>query len=217
MVGLAVIIPMLRRAHRVGPVYESIRETCDARVVFAVSPGDQGVIDAIDETAAERVTVPRARTGDYARKIQAGINHTTEPYIFTGADDLRFHPGWFEAALAKMTERVGVVGTNDLSNPRVMRGAHSTHFLVARWYCELGTIDQPGQLMHDGYLHEFVDDELVGTAKHRGAWAFAEDSIVEHLHPMAGKAPMDDLYAQQARRMRVSRSHFRYRRRLWTT
>lgn len=214
--GLAVIIPMLRRAHRVRPVHDSIRDTSDARIVFAVSPGDQGVIDAIGETGAEYLTVPRARTGDYARKIQAGIDHTTEPFVFTGADDLAFHPGWFDAAVAKMTDRIGVVGTNDLSNPRVMRGDHATHFLVARWYVELGTIDQPGQLMHDGYLHEFVDDELVGTAKSRGAWAFAEDSIVEHLHPMAGKAPMDTLYAQQPRRMRVSRSLYRYRRRLWT-
>jgi hypothetical protein len=214
-VDLVVIVPMLGRAHRVEPLLESIHGTCEARVLFAVSPGDVEVHEAIDRAHSERITVPRREAGDYARKIQAGIDASSEPFIFTGADDLRFHPGWYEAARSKMTDRVGVVGTNDLSNPRVMRGEHATHFLIARWYVALGTVDQPGVLMHDGYVHEYVDDELVGTARKRGAWAFAADSVVEHLHPMAGKAPMDDLYAAQARRMRASRGLHRRRRKLW--
>lgn len=210
---LVVIVPMLGRVHRVVPLLDSIHATCSARVVFALSPNDAPVRRAVDRASAEHVIVPRHRTGDYARKIQAGIDHTTEPYIFTGADDLRFHPGWFEAARAHLSGTVGVVGTNDLANQR--GGQHSTHFLVARWYVALGTIDQPGQLMYDGYVHEFVDDELVGTAKRRRSWAFAADSIVEHLHPMVGKAPNDPLYARQRMRMRASRPLYLKRRKLW--
>lgn len=212
---LVVIVPMLGRAHRVQPLIESLSATCEARVLFAVSPDDTKVHEAVDEVGAERVTVQWRSTGDYARKIQAGIDVSTEQHIFTAADDLRFHPGWYEAARGRLSDRVGVVGTNDLTNPRVMRGEHATHFLVARWYVALGTIDRPGVLMHHGYVHEFVDDELVGTAKRRRAWAFAPDSHVEHLHPMAGKAPMDDLYAAQQRRMAASRSLYQRRRRLW--
>lgn len=220
--GLAVIIPMLGRPQRVEPLLESLYASCDPRVVvvravFAVSPDDDDVHAAVDRAGAERLTVPRRPLGDYARKIQAGIDHTTEPLIFTGADDLRFRPGWFEAAASLISDTVGVVGTNDLANPRVMAGQHATHVLVARWYVELGTIDEPGVLMHHGYHHEFVDDELVGTAKKRSAWAFAADSHVEHLHPLWREDgyPWDPMYEAMRDRIRASSPHYNRRRRLW--
>lgn len=214
---LVIVVPMLGRAHRVEPLLESIRATCSARVLFALTPGDASVFDAVALAGEEHVTVAREPVGDYQRKINQGIAATTEPLIFTGADDLRFHAGWFEAAVARMTGRVGVVGTNDLCNPRVMRGEHATHMLVSRAYVErFGTIDEPGKFLHEGYPHEMCDDEAVGTARKRRAWAFAGDSHVEHLHPMVGKAPMDPMYAEQPRRMRLGRSLYQRRERLWT-
>lgn len=218
MTDLAIVVPMLGRPHRVAPLIESIEATTPhARVVFVCSPDDRHVHDAIHSTGRERLTVPGPRPGDYARKINAGIEHTDEPLIFMAADDLLFHPGWFQAATAMLTDGIGVVGTNDLGNPRVIRGEHSTHSLITRDYVErFGTIDEPGKAMHEGYHHEFCDDELVETAKHRNAWAFAADSIVEHLHPHWGKAPTDSIYDAQRARMRASRQHYRRRQRLWT-
>lgn len=215
--AVAIIVPMLGRPHRVEPLLESITKATPEphRVMFVCTPKDSA-IEAVEAAGHIPLLVERERCGDYARKIQAGIEATAEPLIFTGADDLDFHPGWLPAAASKITDRIGVVGTNDLCNRRVIRGEHATHFLVARWYVEQGTIDQPGLLFHHGYAHEFVDDELVGTAKHRKAWASAADSIVEHLHPMVGKAPMDVLYAQQATRIKGSRPLFERRKRLWT-
>lgn len=214
---VVVIVPMLGRAHRVTPLLQSIRETSDARVVFVCSPDDTKVHDAIDAEGSERIEVDGPNPGDYARKINAGYRHTTEPLLFLGADDLLFHPGWLEASTAQLVDGIGVVGTNDLGSPRVCRGEHATHSLVTRTYADqFGTIDEPGTVLHEGYPHEFVDDELVGTAKHRGAWAFAKDSHVEHLHPSWGKAPMDELYAQQKARMTIGRQIYARRRHLWT-
>jgi hypothetical protein len=46
-----------------------------------------------------------------------------------------------------------------------MAGRHSTHSLVTRDYVErFGTIDEAGVVLHEGYPHEFVDDEFVQTA-----------------------------------------------------
>jgi hypothetical protein len=207
---------MLGRPHRVGPLLASIRQATPEphRVVFVCTPGDSAV-PAVEDAGFEPLYVVKQRKGDYARKIQAGIEATSEPLIFTGADDLHFHPGWFPAARARITDKIGVVGTQDLCNRRVKLGVHATHFLVARWYITVGTVDQPGHLFHDGYAHEFVDDELVGTARMRDAWAFAPDSVVEHLHPMAGKAPSDALYDDQRRRMGMSKALYERRRRLW--
>ena len=214
---LTILVPVLHRPWRVERLLSSITSTTpEAEVLFLCTVGDRAQIAAVEATSAPHIDVGW-RPGDYARKIQAGYEATNRPLLFLGADDLLFHPGWFPAAAKKLTTGIGVVGTNDLTNPRVMSGKHATHSLVTRAYVdEFGTIDEPGKVLHEGYVHEFVDDELVGTAKRRGAWAFATDAQVEHLHPMAGKAPMDELYAAQASRMAASRDLYRRRCRLWT-
>lgn len=213
--NVAILVPMLHRAHRVAPLLESIGATAPgARVVFVCSPGDDVVLAAVADH--EHVIVDGPFPGDYARKINAGYRHTTEPLLLTAADDLLFHQGWLEAAEAQLVDGVGVVGTNDMGHKRVMRGEHSTHSVVTRDYVDrFGTIDERGVVLHEGYPHEFVDDEFVQTAMARNAWAFAADSRVEHLHPSWGKAPTDELYDQQAARMRQGRKVFERRRRLW--
>lgn len=216
---LVILIPMLGRPHRVAPLLQTIHEaTPAARVLFLTTPDDAQVRREISRHGREQLTVPRRPTGagDYARKINAGYRHTTEPHIFLGADDLHFHPGWYEAAIAELGPGIGVVGTDDMGSPRVIAGEHSTHSLVTREYADRGTVDQPRTIYHEGYIHEYVDDELVGTAKHRGAWAFARDAKVEHLHPNWGKAPTDRSYAQQRERIRRGRPLFLRRQTLWT-
>lgn len=213
---LAILVPMLGRAHRVEPLLASIEAaTPGARVLFLVSPEDLEVHDAIDRNAGERLTVPWRPVGDMARKVNEGVKATTEPLLFTGADDIHFHPGWFEAATAMLDDTAGVIGTWDKCNRRT-KWNHSTHSLVTRGYANLGTIDgQPG-IYFEGYVHEFVDDEMVGTALKRKAYRHARKAVVEHLHPMADKAPVDELYAAQGERMAASRELYNQRRLLWT-
>lgn len=214
---LAILVPVLGRPHRVEPLLTSIEAaTSEAHVVFLCDPDDEPEHDAI--TAARRLrdlnVTMLCEGGNYAHKINVGVRSTTELLIFMGADDVDFHPGWFEAACTRL-DAASVVGTADLCNRRVMRGEHSTHTLLTREYAERGTIDDESRVLHEGYIHEFVDDEFVATAKHRGEFAFAADAIVEHLHPMAQKAPMDELYKAMGWRMGQGRALFAKRQALW--
>jgi hypothetical protein len=182
------------------------------------SPGDTAEQDAVAASGSDLLVLDEEPgRGDYAKKINLAYRESSEPYLFLGADDLHFHRRWLQRCLLRVEKGASVVGTNDLCNPRVMQGDHSTHSLVTRDYCDtLGTIDRPGQVLHDGYPHEYVDDEFVATAKHRGVFLMARDAHVEHLHPMSGKAPMDALYEQQQARMRVGLRIYKRRCRLWT-
>ncbi len=196
-----VLIPVLDRPHRAKPVVESIVDTSDAKVLFVATAGDRKEIKAIRSVQRrhDRVGILLVEPhphGDYARKINSGVRATSEPWVFQGADDLVFHPGWLdEALLAASINGARVVGTQDLCNPRTRTGRHSTHSLVARSYIEeVGTVDEPGKLLHEGYRHGFVDDELVYTAKRHGEFAFTPRSIVEHLHPTRRTAEMDATY-----------------------
>lgn len=220
MDSVAILIPLLRRPHRVAPVLESATAgTPEAhQVLFICSPNDLESIREVRNCGLEPLIMPKPNYyGDYAMKINAGIRETSDPWVFTGADDLHFWPGWFTSGVnCGGMFGARVVGTTDLCNPRVTRGEHATHFLVHRSYIEeLGTIDEPGKFFHEGYWHECVDDEAVATAIHREEFVVSSDSVVEHLHPMAGKAPMDALYRQQGQRIVFGRRILRQRQHLW--
>lgn len=213
-----IIVPVLRRPHRVAPLLESIDAATPEphRVLFVASPEDEAEQKAIAAAGADVLVLDSpAGRGDYARKINLAYTVTDDPLLFLGADDLCFHRGWLEAAVAAMTGDVGAVGTNDLGNARVVRGDHATHFLVTRAYADRGTIDEPGKILHEGYCHNFVDDEFLATARLRGAVAMAPESHVEHLHPNWGKAPHDETYERGQAGFEVDRRHFNHRRHLW--
>lgn len=214
-----VIVPVLRRPHKAGPLVASLASSRqDARVLFVASPDDPGEVEACRATGAETLVVdwPGGSPGDYARKVNAGWRASSEPLMLFGADDIVFHAGWLDEASRVVGGGAAVVGTNDLGSERVMRGVHATHPLVSRDYVDsYGTIDGEGAL-HEGYHHNFVDDELVATAKHRGVWGAAVMSHVEHLHPDWGRADRDEVYDIGRSGWLHDKYLFRRRSPLWT-
>ena len=124
-----------------------------------------------------------------------GFEMTERPFVFLGADDIQFTPGWSERALERMDAH-SVVATNDEANAQVKRGEFGTHCLVRRSYVTEvgGSLDGPGVLLHEGYDHNFVDRELCHLAQSRGQYAFAKDSVVRHKHPLWRTARWDATY-----------------------
>lgn len=221
MTDLAILIPVLRRPQNIKPLVESIiRNTnTDFEILFIVSPSDTQEIQELKNQKQSFIIMDTdyENRGDYAKKINIGFNSLEAEWYFLGADDIKFHPDWFEAAMETHYKTDScVIGTNDLGNPLVLLGLHATHSLVLRDYVvRCGTIDEPGKILHEGYPHEFVDAEFVETAKWRDAWAFSFDSKVEHLHPNWGKNSMDSLYANQPVRMNLGRVVYDRRKKLW--
>lgn len=196
--AVAILVPVLGRPDHVASLLHAIQAATPEphRVVFLADRNDADELAALDHAGAQYVTGRWPRP-NYPAKINAGVDATGEPFVFLGADDIRPQAGWLSMALALMDDpAIGVVGTNDGGvNPRVAAGDHSTHSLVRRSYIEEhGTIDEPGRCVHEGYGHAFVDDELVMTARIRGAYAHAHGSVVEHRHPYGNSAVMDDTY-----------------------
>lgn len=194
---VAVLVPVLRRPHRVAPLVASFRAATapeDAQIYFIAQHSDVEEIAAIRAAGLEPLLV-----GDedqsWSRKINRGYERTVEPWILLGADDLRFHPGWIETVRDVLKSFPGIIGTNDLGSPDTASGNRSTHPLVRRLYAKIcGTIDERDKICHEGYHHNFPDTELVMTARCRGVYMHARACHVEHLHPLWGKAPHDEIY-----------------------
>lgn len=222
---IAVLAPVLRRPERVVPFVDRFTvcdHGTDARLELLCSRGDVAEIAACQQAAdihdqvTARVLPGPWRPGDWARKLNWAMSDAPDEWFLLGADDLVFHPGWAAAVMrAHDRSQACVVGTNDTANPRVVRGQHSTHPAVHRDYRECGTADQAGIVLHEGYGHQFVDDELVQTARVRGTFAFAHDAIVEHHHPDWGTADRDATYDLGQSMFDRDRTLFLQRQPLW--
>lgn len=244
---VAILIPTLGRADRLLPLLGNIAAVTPPhayQVVFILDQAD----DESRQRCAQMLSNFRGKgmegkvgvllcDGTYPEKINAGVAATTEPWVLLTADDVVFHPGWWEAteqlrdvgqvevrrgdqAPGDGTEHgVGVIGTNDLHNPATAKGKYATQILVARWYIDAGlaTADtQPGKAFHEGYHHEQIDRELCHVAQARGLYAHAAESVIEHLHFATGQRPRDatDEKGNRAARQ-ADKALYEARRHLW--
>ena len=86
-----VLIPMLGRAHLVGPLVETLRAYSHAPVLFLCSPNDRDAIVACNQTGEDVLVVDwQPGRGDDAAKINLGYRETTEPWVFTGRTGRRY-------------------------------------------------------------------------------------------------------------------------------
>jgi hypothetical protein len=157
--------------------------------------------------------------GTFAEKVNFAYTQTSAPWLLLVGDDVVFRTGWLDQAQHVANKTGGnVIGTNDLGNARVMAGEHATHMMIRRSYVDEqgASWDGPGVVCHEGYSHWFVDDELVTAAKQRGTFHPALGSIVEHMHPLWGKAEPDDVYVKGQENAQADKATFnkRYRKSL---
>ena len=197
--SISVLVPTLGRAGRLPTVLANIRQNTAVpfEVLFVVEAADMPSCRAVAEMGAGWVV--NDGPASYAGAINAGYQYAQGRFIFTGADDLWFHPGWDTAALARMRDTIRVVGTNDLVNDTVVQGVAATHYLIDRRYIdEVGGVpgEPPGTVLFEGYDHNYTDAEFIDVARYRGVFAACLASVVEHLHPVVGKASWDPTYAK---------------------
>lgn len=183
--AVAILIPAMR-PHRLASVVGTIAESTNDYRTIVIATGE-----CANVARELPVTLLEDDGGTWPQRINRGYKISDEPYIFTGADDIAFRSGWFDAAMRVMSEIDGVVAVNDLNN------ANGVHFLISRNYIETlgGVINQPGVVMNEEYRHAYCDDFCRSTAIFHNRWAKADDAIVEHLHAGAGKSPHDEIYA----------------------
>lgn len=205
--AVTIIIPVLNRPKNVKPLIESYLKNSPIDKTEMLFVTSSFCVEEIDEIKKYSGPITIAIAPDdvksWAKRINWGINYSktntrlsnTSSWILCGADDIVFHKDWFDVAKRGSTNFVGILGTNDLGNPACTSGSHSTHPIVSRQYIEeFGTLDEKGKLCYEGYIHNYVDAEMVATARKRKMWKPLLDCIIEHNHPAWKKGTWDEIY-----------------------
>lgn len=206
----AILIPSLWRAAGVERVINNIRETTpeEHAIYFVLDQNDPASQEVCNRYGVQFWTDD---AGYFVPRLQYLFENTSEPWFFTGSDDIVFTRQWLSGCFAHVREGIKVVCPNDGHNPK------GTNFLVERAYVDTfgGNWDPPGYVYNPGYKHNFSDDELVNVGIYRGVYTRAWDVLVESTHPTWGNAPMDDTYMRMYTADAADRELYYERWKLW--
>lgn len=128
---------------------------------------------------------PRRRLGPTLNAISAAWTDEFSVIGFMGDDHRPRTPGWDRQVMAAADEiGTGVIYGNDLVHgPNLPTAAFLTSDLIA----DLGYMCPPG------LTHLYLDDFWKALGQ-RTTLRYLPDVILEHMHPLVGKAPQDAGY-----------------------
>jgi hypothetical protein len=108
-------------------------------------------------------------------------------FVFMGDDHLPRTKGWDKAFMEALAHNTGIVYGDDL-----LQGANlPTAFGMSR-----DLVDELRGMTFPGCIHLFFDNFVKQLGLDLNYLKYLPDVIIEHLHPVAGKAEMDEGYAR---------------------
>jgi hypothetical protein len=188
---LLVIVPTRGRPQNAARLVKAFEETesLNADLLFVADHDDP-------ELPAYRTAAPRlmAYQGASGTGMVAGLNWAAVIYAdvydhlgFMGDDHLPRTAGWDAHVLGALNSPwPQVVYGNDLFQGERLPTAA---FLPSRMVRALGYMAPPV------LRHLYVDNFWLELGQALGGLKYLPDVVIEHLHPAAGKTPMDERYA----------------------
>lgn len=201
MTDLAILTPTRGRPERFAGLVEAVARTRgtvaqiwagmdddDPADYFA--PGYLGSVVGSEMVVAERG--PRRSLSAWTNDLAQMALQAPDPprYLASLGDDHRPRtPGW-DRRLAEAIERAGGSGFaygNDL-----LQGVN----MPTAWIVSADVVAELGWMMLPSCAHMYVDNAVLELGRAAGAITYRPDVIVEHLHPLAGKAGWDASYRE---------------------
>lgn len=186
--NVQIVIPTFRRTKN---ILETAKQLKGYDIIWVCHITDKESQEAVRALGYEPVIDSQPPSGVNA--TNAGYWASTAKWVVIGQDDFKWTEGWLTRAW-KWTNDYQVIGFNDGSNSG--RKQHSVGWLVNRQFVQDVSlcIDFPNVIFNPHYKKNYSDDELNNTAKSRGVWKYADDAVLEHLHPTFNKGEDDITY-----------------------
>jgi hypothetical protein len=192
MAELLMLVPTRGRPRAALALAQAWSETATggAALLFLVDDDDPelpgyGALGALGPTVH---VGPRLRLGPTLHKASAEFASRYPMVGFMGDDHRPRTLGWDRAYVDALTEMgTGIVYGDDLfQGERIPTQVAMTSDIV----------EAMGGMVPGGLVHMYIDDLWKAVGERLGCLRYLPDVVVEHLHPVAGKAEWDARYAE---------------------
>jgi Methionine biosynthesis protein MetW. len=192
-VDLVVVVPTRERPASARDLAEAFRQTCTAStaLLFAVDDNDPelGEYRALAGGNVFVIDSPSRNMGEALRAgVAMALGGSLEPFAvgFMGDDHRPRTKGWDAAYLDALRDLgTGIVYGNDL-----LQGER----LPTQCAMTADIVRILGFMAPEKLVHLYFDDFWLRLGTAANCLRYLSDVVVEHVHPFAGKAPMDAGY-----------------------
>jgi len=192
---MLVIVPSRGRPDNITALVEAWRPTRTYAQLLVVADEDDELIERYEllrETLPEWASIavtPRKRLGPTLNDYAVNLTSTYDIIGFMGDDHRPRTPHW-DRRLASAISNLGGVGLaygNDL--------IQGINLPTAVWMSSC-IIETLGYMVPPGMIHLYLDDFWKALGLRIQRLAYVNDVVIEHMHPVAGKATWDERYAE---------------------
>lgn len=201
---LIVIVPTRSRPHNVMPLVDAFRDTRafddGAELVFVYDKDDPALDDymlAVADVATRHghrapvMWLDASRHEQLVPKLNKAafyLQITRQPFAlgFMGDDHRPQTVGWVKAYLDELRR----LGTGVVSCP----DGYRTDDLPTQWAMTADIVEHLQCMVPAPVEHLYCDDAIRAVATQAGCYSYLPDLLIEHLHPVAEKAPADEQY-----------------------
>ena len=180
---MLVICPSRGRPHNIDQLLDCWATTdATAELVICIDDDDP---TAGDYPAGVMVGPRKSLTG-WINHV-AALNVDTHDVVGMIGDDVRPRTAGWDAELAGSLKPMGIVYGNDL---------HQSEALPTHPFLDMEIVRRLGYMAPPTLPHLYIDNFWKVIGERLGTLTYRPDVILEHMHPHAGKAPMDEGYRQ---------------------
>lgn len=199
MADLAIITPTRGRPRQFADTVEAIERTAAGPIDMWVGLDDDdpahyiGGLSGRTGVKVHMVTGPRRSLSAWTNELASMALDEPEPprYLASLGDDHRPRTGGWDLALRAAIDALpggsGFAYGNDL-----LQGA----YMPTAWVVSADVAQALGWMMLPTCGHMYVDTAVLELGRATGRITYRPDVVIEHLHPLAGKAAWDLSYRE---------------------
>ena len=190
MSQMAIIVPSRGRPDNIKALIQSMRKTITSDQLWVVCDSDDQELAGYQALGIENLLIFDRIQKGMARPLNLAVryilkNHRIEHFAFLGDDHRPRTIYWDQDFRNVLDQGIGVVYGNDLFQSENLPTAVGMHGTIVR---------ELDGMVPEGLLHLYLDNFWKQIGIDIGALTYLPETIIEHMHPLAGKAQVDQGY-----------------------
>lgn len=205
MTSISIIVPSRARPANCVRLLESLNETIttdNVTVDFRISEEDPYLESYLQMVPQEIWIGPENTLSTCLNSMAVEFAPSTDIIGFIGDDVISRTNGWDEIVLSRFKKNA-VMYPND---------GHQGEGLPTSVFMDANIIRKVGYMVYPKLTHLYIDNHWRELGLRLGTLDYLADVDMEHMHPYAGKAEMDETYelANSAERYSVDNFWFQH-------